>query len=123
MAWLKSRISENPRRRFGFGEIDEVTAGSPPLHSRIDRYIFEEKVIRGFNQDNNAADGFRIRIDKRFTTRTYAARNRRASGPAAGPYAAGISRKWSSRFGRSMKYRKGGPGGPLFDGNFFASDR
>ena len=120
---IKPDFRKSPTPRFGFGEIDEVTADSPPLHSRIDRDFVVEKVIRGLNQDNDAAYGFRIRGDKRFITRNYAARNRRASGPAAGSYAARISRKRSSRFGRSLKYRTGGPGGPSFNGNFFAGDR
>ena len=55
--------------RFGFDEIDEATADSPGLHSKIDRDIVEEKVLRGFNQDNDAAYEFRIRSDKRLITR------------------------------------------------------
>ena len=65
----KPDFRKSPTPRFGFDEIDEVTADSPPLHSRIDRDIVEEKVIRGFNQDNDAAYGFRIRGDKRFIIR------------------------------------------------------
>ena len=78
--------------RFGFDEIDEATAGSPGLHSKIDCDIVEEKVLRGFNQDNDAAYEFRIRRQTPHHSQ-FAARNCRASGPAADPYAARISRK------------------------------